>query len=236
MATKSLRELIIETIAHSGYASRIETKKSLEETAAYIGVLPETLIEARERRNFRQLETGKDEKSGRISAGNYQYYTATYQLPHEVLIFWMEYSKKRGILPATFVRSAIHAYLQSDYEPEMPGSMIVVNGVPYSGNRKNGKANITYAAKLLLEVRAQARNARTLTLLNAILVDVMNGKFCAPGTFELVGRSQMFSDPTRYRAPTGSAGVPRNMTFEGQAPRERMVEAFGDIEEILPIR
>lgn len=223
MSEISIKEHIIELLCHSGYG--VKTGNTLA-VAKSIGVLPETLLEAQARRKERIVDAGVERKIGKRNA-SYKYYTIAVTFSSEALEEFNYYCSLRKVTTATMIRSMLHAYLKGTYEPTIAGKHFR----SYSGRKFHSKpggvikVNITHAAKITLRQRATAHRVSNNNLVRALIQEVMDGKICRAGTFEIVGRSQMYSDTSQYWVPVGAPGVSKSYEFAGNSS-STLVDAY----------
>jgi hypothetical protein len=220
MTEPTLREHLAEIISYTGYATR-----NLDSviSAKTLGVLPELVDEAKAMAAKRREVAKFNHESFKLKKKSAAYKSKTWLIdfPGGSWDAWLACCEQRKLKPTTFVLSVLHAYLMGSYEPVIETKHWIIKGEVYPRSRKyfhQLKVNITKSMHEALVERVKAHGDFGATgVTRALLCDVMNGKFCRPGTFEVVKRARVFTDRGVY--------IPRSVDPE-QPPQVRLVDAY----------
>lgn len=225
-----LRQHLIETISYTGYATK---NRNIEKVSEALGVFPELIIEARALAQHRK-RIAKENRQNVIPKKHLQFQTYKMDLkfPEEFYNLWLNYCEQRKIKSGVFIISVLHAYLLGTFEPEcLLARHWYVNGVSFSSSNWKHRHRLSMSMAMLvgLQERAKKHGRTKLPLIRAILSSVIEGKFCQPGTFEILTRPRLFTDPNAYLEMSKD---PNSKHFGGHGPRVRLVESYEHSEPI----
>lgn len=214
------REHIVLLLSRTRYAREDMNEEEVVENANKLGVLPETMLEARliarERSHLLQLELPKQLRFINRREKKYSYYSVTICMPQAVRKEIERYCERLRVHHCTFIRSITHKYLTGSWEPKEVYNQWLLSGKVYKITADTKiKTNMSYAAKQAITMRAEALRVYPETLLRTLILETMLGNFCSPGTYPYVARTQMFTDVQQYqtRFAQDSVSIPRRLDF-----------------------
>ncbi len=211
MTARNLREQIIGIVASSGFAKLDMSPERLERTARAIGVCTDVLMEAQLRRM--EMPSGKHDRKVTMK-------DAAALMPASVKEMWREFCGKRNAKGAVMIRTIIHFYLTSTYEPEVKSQHWIVHGKHYQSRPEDKgiyeKYVLTPGAYQALVLRANARNIKVAVMVRALITEAMEGKILRQGTYDLLRNITLSDSVDTYVLPLTASGKPR--TFDSEEP------------------
>jgi hypothetical protein len=196
---RAFREWLIERLLGTEFVRAPMTDGQIDETAIYLGVQPDVLVEARVRSKIERASLGVPEALGQKRRGS-RHMQYSLWMPLEIHKAWKEECEFRGVEGSALLRALINDYLVKSREPERVLSHWVWRGrmhtVPRAGaGRQRECALLPGGAYRALKRRAARRGASLLALVRSLALEAMEGKHHA---VPLVDARMMFDDEDRY--------------------------------------
>lgn len=197
---RELRANIIGLLRDTKFARVKMGEPQLLQISEQLGVLPDTLRAARKAYRVLSDEMGLD-----VSEKNRGSYLNV-ETSAELREIWIHHAKMRHVRHTTLLRSVVHAYLQSSYEPEMltpPDDLYFsrLNITVPSKRRIQIRATTTWAARNAFIGRSRAMQTTPASILLSLMKETIEGIFARPGTISHIKLSQMFTDVSKYYVP-----------------------------------
>lgn len=195
MKAGRFREKIIEELSFSGF---VRVRETLEQAAADIGVLPETLYEARQRYLLRE-KLRLEERGGRR-------FLMQMTISQKLRDRWDMICEAQNLHGPGLLRAGIHEYLRGTHEPEM----LPDPGTPH---HEQLVVTMTYAAREALHRRCREKNISVASLLRSLVVHISTGIPFVPGATVPIPWQAMYWSVDKYFTPVpeekaGSTGSP----------------------------
>lgn len=207
----TFRKWLIDRLLGTSYVAAFKNEpEEVQRTAYRLGIRTDVLLEAREQACLIRDAEGLQRPMGRKRAGS-AHYQYTINMPRYLNELWKAECDRRGIKGSALLRSMIHAYLRGSWEPEHLCEQWVYHGIIYpdarteAAYREKRRCNayrertlIPNGAKRALGRRSWRLGFAPTSLVRALIVHVLEGKWGGPGTFPIVDSAAMFDDETRY--------------------------------------
>lgn len=203
---KNFRKQTIERLCATAYVSMDIADSRLDEIAERIGVQPDVLVEARVRHRIGAKALGRSRFTERERVA--------LSMPEVVWNAWLLEVEDRGVERETLLRSVIHAYLLSSYEPpeviwgwRFDGKLLHTNHRNWEIKNKKRwpwmqTAKMPPGAMRALELRGKARGSGATAIARALVLEIMAGRW---RDVRLVDQRVMSDDERQYYLGAASA-------------------------------
>lgn len=209
MLSQSFRAWLAERLRETKFARGVIPDDEIDVIAKRLGVEPDLLLEVRAAMRVEMHKEGRRMPRGPTVPGDVQArHRRVYQLhlyiPIEIFPFWKDECEFRGIEGSVLLRSIIHAYLLSKYEPQD-----VLTGWRWKGKRyktpqsqQRGKVGlertvIPQGAKRALARRARRSGTTSTAIVRGLVLEALRGLH---RVIPLVEPAMMWDDEGRYEA------------------------------------
>lgn len=203
MYRQSFRAWLVEKVLGTKYARMAILDEQIDKVAERVGVQPDVLLEARALARIRDAERGvmgAPRFTSELQARHRRLYEYHLPMPKVIHDEWKEECAFRVVESSTLLRSLIHHYLSTSYEPaetvrgwRRDGVRLLV---PKAVEHENlERATVTQGAKRALHIRAQRRGATSIAVVRALVLETLAGGFRG---LPLVETKRMYDDEKRY--------------------------------------
>lgn len=188
----SFRDWLIARIRLTKYATNIIPDERIDRVAMKLGVQPDVLLAARAEMRILRAERG--------FLRNVRYRQIEMTMPPEIWEAWKDECAFREIDGPALLRSIVHDYLLSSYEPKEPLRHWRFRGKLYFASRQTRnsareRAGIPMGAIRALNARAGKTGATAHGIMRSLMIEVLEGGYRG---VRIVDAKSMYDDERRY--------------------------------------